>query len=58
MASSTKAYIFSTFISYEGFRNIPEEEENQSDRGSSPEYPVFDRAQLLERYKVGTFAPI
>ncbi|XP_065065961.1 coiled-coil domain-containing protein 96-like [Rhopilema esculentum] len=34
-----------------GFRNIPEEEENQSDRGSSPEYPVFDRAQLLERYK-------
>ena len=41
--------VYLIFVEYEGYGD---EQKEDSDRESSPEFPVFDRAQLLEKYKV------
>ena len=54
---------FASYVTYSDVIQMPvsffteyhdffEGDRDQSDQGSSPEYPIFDRAQLIERYKV------
>ena len=43
------------FISIVEYQNFDEDEKEDSDGESSPEYPIFDRALLLEKYKVCKF---